>query len=49
MLIKEIEQAFLNISLNVNDRDCLRFLWVDDAHDSNLSVVVSQFVKLFLD
>ena len=39
-LVGDIERAFLNISVDVSDRDCLRFRWVDDVSDSNSSVVV---------
>ena len=30
----------------MNDRDCLRFLWVDDARDSNSNVVVYRFCRV---
>lgn len=45
-LVGDIEKAFLNISVDVNDRDCLRFLWVDDVRDSNPSVVVYRFCRV---
>ena len=38
--------AFLNISVDESDCDCLRFLWVDDVSDSNLSVVVHRFCRV---
>ena len=34
-LVRDIEKGFLNIAVGVNNCDCLRFLWVDDARDSN--------------
>ena len=45
-LVGDIEKAFLNIAVDVNDRDCLRFLWVDDARDSNSNVVVYRFCRV---
>ena len=45
-LVGDIEKAYLNISVNVNDRDCLRFLWVDDVCDSNSSVLVYRFCRV---
>ena len=45
-LVGDIEKAFLNIAVDVNDRDCLRFFWVDDARDSNSNVVVYRFCRV---
>ena len=45
-LVGDIEKAFFNISVDVNDHDCLRFLWVDDVRDCSLSVVVYMFCQV---
>ena len=45
-LVRDIEKAFLNIAVGVNNCDCLRFLWVDDARDSNSDVVVYRFCRV---
>ena len=45
-LVGDIEKAFLNISVDESDRDCLRFLWVDDVSDSNSNVVVYRFCRV---
>ena len=39
----DIEKAFLNVAVDPDDRDSLRFLWVEDVRHSNLSVVVYRF------
>ena len=45
-LVGDIETAFLNIAVGVNNCDCLRFLWVDDARDSNSDVVMYRFCRV---
>ena len=45
-LVGDIEKAFLNIEVDPRDRDCLRFLWVDDIRDNNLSIVVYRFCRV---
>ena len=45
-LVRDIEKAFLNIAVGVNNCDCLRFPWVDDARDSNSDVVVYRFCRV---
>lgn len=45
-LVGDIDKAFLNVSVDVIDRDCLRFLWVDDVRDSKSSVIVYRFCQV---
>ena len=45
-LVRDIKTAFLNIAVGVNNCDCLRFLWVDDARDSNSDVVMYRFCRV---
>ena len=42
----DIEKAFLNIAVDEKDRDSLRFLWVEDVRDNNLSIVVCRFCRV---
>ena len=42
----DIEKAFLNVAVDPEDRDSLRFFWVEDVRDSNLSVVVYRFCRV---
>ena len=39
VLVGEIEKAFLNVEVNPEDRDCLRFLWVQKPPDLSQVVV----------
>ena len=39
-LIADIEKAFLNIEIDANDRDCLRFLWIDDIKSKTPEIEV---------
>ena len=39
----DIERAFLNVAVDPEDRNSLRFLWVEDVRGSNLSDVVYRF------
>lgn len=45
-LVDDIEKAFLNIAVDEKDRDSLRFLWVEDVRDHNLSIVVYRFCRV---
>ena len=43
VLVGDIEEAFLNIEVDEEDRDYLRFLWVKDPIGCNLDIVVYRF------
>ena len=45
-LVGDIEKAFLNIEVHPEDRDCLRFLWVDDIHKADPQIVVYKFSRV---
>lgn len=45
-LIGDIEKAFLNIEVDKEDRDFLRFLWFDDVYDPTSKVVVYRFCRV---
>ena len=42
----DIEKAFLNVSVAEEDRDVLRFLWVDDVTKESPEVVVLRFARV---
>ena len=39
-LVSDIEKAFLNISVDPQDRNCLRFLWIDSIDKEDPKLVV---------
>ena len=39
MLVANIEKAFLHVCVDKSDRDCLRFLWLQDPLDVSKIVV----------
>ena len=45
-LVADIEKAFLNISISEEDRDFLRFLWVNDIKSDQPEVVVYRFARV---
>ena len=46
VLIGDIEKAFLNVEVDREDRDYLRFLWVKDIAGDNLEVEVYRFCRV---
>ena len=42
----DIEKAFLNIEVDKSDRDCLRFLWLENFRDVNARVLAYRFKRL---
>ena len=42
----DIEKAFLMISISPDDRDALRFQWVDNSHSDNPNTVVYRFARV---
>ena len=47
-LTADIEKAFLMISVAEEDRDALRFLWVDDITADKLKIVTLRFARVVL-
>ena len=46
ILIRDIETAFLNIEVKLRDRDCLRFLWVENIDRDHVDPVVYRFCRV---
>ena len=45
-LTADIEKAFHQISVNNDDRDCLRFLWLDNICSDQLTVTRNRFARV---
>ena len=45
-LVGDIEKAFLNIEISLRDRDCLRFLWVNNVDSEHVDPVVYRFCRV---
>ena len=45
-LVADIERAFLMISVNPDDRDVLRFLWVENPFDDDSKLVMLRFTRV---
>ena len=45
-VVADIEKAFLSIGIVPNDRDFLRFLWIDDLENENPCLVTYRFCRV---
>ena len=45
-LAEDIEKVFLNVSVSEEDRDVLRFLWLDDVKKEYPQVIVPKFARV---
>ena len=46
VLINDIKQAFLNVSVKEPDRDFLQFLWVKDISSEKIKIIVCRFARV---
>ena len=45
-LVSDIKQAFLQISVNEEDRNCLRFLWINSIDEEHPEIVIRRFQRI---
>ena len=45
-LISDIKQAFLNIEINQQHREFLRFLWYDDVEKLDAKIIIIRFLRV---
>lgn len=45
-LVGDIEKAFLNVEVKLRDRDCLRFLWVNNVDGEQADPAVYRFCRV---
>lgn len=45
-VVGDIEKAFLNVEVKSRDRDCLRFLWVNNVDSDQVDPVVYRFCRV---
>ena len=45
-LVADIEKAFLNIAVDKEDRDCLRFLWPENPRENGSPIKVYRFCRV---
>ena len=45
-LVGDIEKVFLNIEIHPEDRDCLRFMWINDVNSPEPEVITLRFQRV---
>ena len=45
-IVGDVHQAFLQIKINENHRQFLRFIWLDNTLSNNLSYVLLRFARV---
>ena len=45
-LVSDIKQAYLNVEVNEEHRNFLRFLWIEDINDPNSQKIVYRFTRV---
>ena len=45
-LVADIEKAFLNIEVDKQQRDLMRFLWIDDINNEDPNIIIYRFCRV---